>query len=205
MTNKILIVEDNEQYRQGVREFFERMLPVETTFAGDYVEAIHVLYSRPSGAIIDCFFPGDSESESIGAGFDAVEMMRRASRRDTPIEKAIDKVRDVCGAEAAALFARNAKVKDGFLDLEVAMRRDYTQQPLGVLVADEAERLGIPFVLATSTYHHDSLTQPIQDYCNHRGWQLIDCLTGHEDHKASPDFWESAYSSLARRMGGQDE
>lgn len=43
------------------------------------------------------------------------------------------------------------------------MEESESNQPLGVLIAEEARVRGIPFVLATSTYHHDELTQPIQD------------------------------------------
>jgi len=90
--------------------------------------------------------------------------------------------------------------KDYFPALRKALEENPLNQPLGILIAEQAEEKRIPFVLVTSTYHHDILTQPIQDYCQRRKWTLIDCYQGKEDEKATPEFWQIAYETLKNQM-----
>jgi hypothetical protein len=87
--------------------------------------------------------------------------------------------------------------------LREAIKKDPSNQPLGILIADECENRGIPKVLATSSFHHDMLTQPIQTYCALRKWNLVDCSKGRPGEKAQASFWQRAYDSLLREMGGR--
>jgi hypothetical protein len=89
---------------------------------------------------------------------------------------------------------------DYYEELRQALKKDPANQALGILVAEKCEELKIPFVLATSTYHHDLLTQPIQNYCSRRGWSLIDCSPGREHDKETPEYWNHVYEELLRRM-----
>jgi len=84
-----------------------------------------------------------------------------------------------------------------FYDLmEKALEQSETNQPLGILLAEEFKQRKIPFVLVTSTYHHDNLTQKIHEYVGHQGWKLIDCPPNMENGKATPEFWEKAVYTL---------
>ena len=56
-------------------------------------------------------------------------------------------------------------------------------------------------VWSDSTYHHDILTQPIQNYVSKKGWTLVDCAQGCADEKATLPFWERAYGALERKIG----
>ena len=58
----------------------------------------------------------------------------------------------------------------------------------------------IPFVLATSTYHHDELTQPIASYCSRNKWTLIDCKEYNPNEKVETSFWQRAYEALLQEM-----
>ena len=91
---------------------------------------------------------------------------------------------------------REEQARDYYKALNEAMEQSEANQPLGVDVAEFAETLGVPFVLVTSTYHHDMLTQPIQDYAMRKHWRLIDCDKGREDQKATPQFWQKAYEAV---------
>ena len=112
---------------------------------------------------------------------------------------------DLLGEDFAKSAAKNAggeynRDSDPYRRLEKAIERSPSNQPLGILVGEILKTQGIPFVLATSTHHHDSLTQPIQDYCSRRGWRLLDCPRDQPEQKATPEFWRRAYSSLETEM-----
>jgi len=90
--------------------------------------------------------------------------------------------------------------KDYYGDLLAALEKDEHNQPLGIKVAEILSERQIPFTLVTSTFHHDSLTQPIQDYAGKRGWSLVDCSQNKPQEKATPEFWLRAFDTLERRF-----
>ena len=92
--------------------------------------------------------------------------------------------------------------------LRNAIRQSETNQPLGLLVAERCEALSLPFVLNTSTYHHDCLTEPVVAYAGRNGWRIVDCTPKSEQDKANPEFWERAFGELERKLkldGGENE
>ncbi len=109
------------------------------------------------------------------------------------------------GKQVVGLFVRNAlrekatQPTDHYADLERALEENEANQPLGILVAVEAQNLAVPFVLATSGHHHDTLTQPVADYTKRKGWTLIDSSPG-TDGKATPEFWQKVFRELERKM-----
>lgn len=114
-----------------------------------------------------------------------------------------DKLGQILKQDAKWLFKGIEHFKDHYDELRALISRDPFNQPLGILIAEECEQRGLPFVLATSTYHHDALTQPIQDYCGRKGWTLVDCNQNNPNEKASPEFWQRAYNALVRKSGGK--
>lgn len=208
MTKKldILLVEDNAEFREGASTFFKTK-SITPVYAGDFLEFDYLMHHGAfDGVITDCFFPYQTGSEFRDKGFEAIEKMKVACPFDkTPISEALWRAYRVVGEEGLRLFCKNAhvdfdRVADYYLCLDMAVKKSEANQPLGILVAEAAEQRRIPFVLATSTYHHDALTQPIQNYCGRKGWTLVDCGKDSEHQKASPEFWARAYSELERRM-----
>lgn len=125
-----------------------------------------------------------------------------------PIVRALEKI-SVLGKEATTMIAKNTigacyqerdAQRDDYRALIRAMEESEANQPLGLLVAEKADELGLPVILATSTYHHDVLTQPVQRYASDRALRLIDCGPNREDDKASPEFWERAFGELERKL-----
>jgi CheY-like chemotaxis protein len=98
------------------------------------------------------------------------------------------------------IYREYSAPKDYYGALLKAMEESEANQPLGILVAEKADELNLPFILATSTYHHDILTQPVQNYASKKGWKLVDCGPNKEDDKASPEFWERATGELERKL-----
>jgi hypothetical protein len=126
-----------------------------------------------------------------------------------PVVRAIKQV-NMLGKEVASHIAKNTlgmvcksrpyEFRDHYEALAQAMQKDPANQALGILVAEKAEELGIPKILATSTHHHDALTQPIQNYCGKRNWALVDCSQNNPNEKATPEFWKRAYEELLIEM-----
>lgn len=139
------------------------------------------------------FFIGNSQEKDIS---------------QSPVVRAIEQV-SMLGKEATTMIAKNTlgmtyredqAPKDYHGALMKAMEESEANQPLGLLVAEKSDELGLPLILATSTYHHDILTQPVQDYASSKGWKLVDCGPNREDDKASPEFWERAFGELERKL-----
>ncbi len=124
---------------------------------------------------------------------------------ESSITNAIVSTHKLGGKEFASEVARNVfgelyghlpPPQEYYQALQSAIVESESNQPLGILIAERAAELGIPFVLATSTYHHDTLTQPIQDYATRNRWSLVDCEHGKEDEKATQGFWEKTVQAL---------
>jgi hypothetical protein len=98
-----------------------------------------------------------------------------------------------------ATFGSEDGLEEGPYDaLEAAMRKSPDNQPLCVLLGEEAAKRKMPFVLVTSTNHHDKLTQPIFDYARRRNWRLDSAQ--HIDEKSTPGFWEKAYNRMTKEI-----
>tara|TARA_Y100000310_G_scaffold343510_1_gene451496 strand:- start:3210 stop:3839 length:630 start_codon:yes stop_codon:yes gene_type:complete len=208
MTNKILVVEDNLKYAVAAQKYLESR-NLEIACAKDYDDAVNKLTNfLPNSLIVDCFFPKLTGSKDLSLGYEAVQKMLNSDpegRKNTPTTKALRKVGNLLGRDFAKFAAKNAHANyssevDNYWSIEQAIKENESNQPLGILIAEKAEKLGLPFVLATSTFHHDELTQPIQDYASRKGWTLIDCNPNKEDEKATLGFWERVYSSLEGKL-----
>ena len=206
--SKILLVEDVAQY-QDVAQKYLVSRGNDVALAKDYSEAMDRLKNPDfDGVITDCFFPELTGSGNREIGYQAIQKMLASDptgRKTTPTAKAIEKVGNLLGTEAVKQIVKNAHADyrskvDLYWALEQAVKEDETKQPLGILIAEKSEELGLPFILATSTYHHDELTQPIQNYVSRRGWRLVDCGPNSENEKGTPQFWERAFSELERKL-----
>ena len=69
-------------------------------------------------------------------------------------------------------------VRELFRPLKEYMALDASNQPLGYLVAQEAERLGKRFVLVTSLRHAEKTLHPILKSVKNRGWDLLEGAHG---------------------------
>ena len=239
--SRLLIVEDNPEYRKGARDFFDS-ISVSPVYATDYNSAIENLPA--DAAMNDCFFPKETGSGDISLGKEVIDRMAQSDPREMrvrrayevlspfadvndpelrkyvrffvnriqgemsedPVLMAIKQVSEVdkgiatlAAKNTLGLMYREKDDRDYYGALTKAMDESEANQPLGIKVAERATELKIPLVLVTSTYHHDILTQPVQDYAGRRGWRLIDCFQ-NQDEKATPEFWQRAYDALTARV-----
>jgi hypothetical protein len=91
--------------------------------------------------------------------------------------------------------SRNLKctLKEYVDPLRKAMKPEAKERPFGIVAAEVAEREDVPFVLATSKYHHDSgAVGKICVYQRFKGWpEMID-----EMDKSGVNEWKSAVDEL---------
>jgi hypothetical protein len=208
---RLMVVEDNPAFSSAAVEYF-RSVSVNPIIAKDYDDAkTFYEFGDLEGAIVDCFFPYKIGTNTISVGQQVANKMEDTLQYPkNPIGKALKQVGELLGEEFAKLAEKNSRVEylsvvDNFWVMDLAMRRSENNQPLGILVAEELDKRRIPFVLATSTYHHDILTQPIQDYASKMGWRLIDCEPNLEDEKATRGYWLRAYNALIDVMMDQNK
>jgi CheY-like chemotaxis protein len=216
---KILIIEDQQKYRDAASQCFSSRKDVSVDFAVDYDEAMQKLgKGKYSGILTDCFFPKKTGSGDKSAGTKALlEMMA-----DTA-EKAAEHLWEGEGPELVKTYQTMAEQWRSwdFPDLpkSISLLIDTTdplshfkgykglydviksgpedQQPLGTLIVREAEKKGIPCLIVTSTYHHDKLTQPISSLLYDK---MLDVdYWSKKDEKATPEFWEKAYQKLKEK------
>jgi CheY-like chemotaxis protein len=210
--SRILVVEDNSRFREGANKYLSMRGDIRVAYATNYDEAIREIYAEPrlDGAIIDCFFPKIAGSGDLTFGHEAIKRLIASDprgRKTSTVAKALTKVGDLLGGDFAKFAAKNTGVNysgevDNYWALEQAMKESESNQPLGILVAERAGELGVSFILATSTYHHDELTQPIQDYASRKGWRLVDCGLNSEHEKETPEFWARAFGELKETLRG---
>ena len=74
-------------------------------------------------------------------------------------------------------------------------------EPIGVRVAIEAIKLGIPFVLNTAGFHHGRKYEQINGLARGQGWDLVD-PEDHRDYEkdAVAKNWEKAYENLEAKL-----
>ena len=200
MSLRILVVEDNPDYMKACQEYMKDVQGTQV-YAADFVSADEALLNGAyDGAISDCFFPFSTGTNHIAKGREAVRKMMK-----TPVGRSLAKVEGILGTSAALHIGKNARAGEHpegkyFDALMRAMLESEHNQPLGMLVAEMLDERGVPFVLATSTYHHDELTQPICNYAAGKHWTVIDCPQDAPEQKATPEFWERAFAELRRKI-----
>tara|TARA_Y100000310_G_C20651900_1_gene799897 strand:+ start:209 stop:841 length:633 start_codon:yes stop_codon:yes gene_type:complete len=202
MIEELLIIEDNPDFSGAALDYFGG-LGLNPLVVSDYNDFESLLKSRVfDGAVVDCFFPYKTRSEDISKGLEILDRINLELKpSSTPLSKALKQVGNMLGEDFAKLAALNAGIyySSSVNNLEVmkqAMKESEYNQPLGILAGEELSDKNVPFVLATSTYHHDVLTQPIQDYASKKGWRLVDCNPEFDSEKSSLEFWDKAYMNL---------
>lgn len=259
---KLLLVEDQERYREAARSYFSERLEIKVDYASDYQEFRQLFFHNNfDGALIDCFFPDNKGTSYNLFGRLVVEEMARDDPAEREARDLLARVKDYIDVTDRTIrryvkvMARwipnneefidpsTGKELDPFVYLCREFRKVFTKeqltdyfkeglrtifeekdrhygawgddlyqvlldemersedcQPLGIAVAQQMSDTGVPFVLVTSTYHHDKITQPIQDYASRKGWKLIDCERDRSDDKATVGFWDRAFKSLEHRI-----
>ena len=86
-------------------------------------------------------------------------------------------------------------------EMEKAIAKSEENQPLGFLVAEKAEQLGIPFVLGSLRYRGDPPLQKVFERAILREWgEIVDCDPESGDEKATPKYWHRAFNALQVKM-----
>jgi len=210
---KLLLVEDNHEFSDAAlstaKDMKSDIIDYRNIVVADcYNSAQNAIFHGIDTAVVDCFFPRaiDLGIERCLAYHTIAEMMqqdpKQPARNRNPITQSLNRIIELMGVEAAQNFAKNSRVDygstvDPYKHMEAMIKQDDANQPLGIVIAGELEQKNIPFVLATSTYHHDVMTQPIYDYAGRRNWILIDCPKDMPGQKANPEYWQRVFTTLS--------
>jgi hypothetical protein len=90
----------------------------------------------------------------------------------------------------------NRMIKSLFDPLEEYMSNDVSNQPLGYIVAEEAERCKKSFVLVTSLRHAEGSLIPVLRSAKARGWNILEGADGSKD---DPKYWKKAYDLVIQK------
>jgi hypothetical protein len=97
------------------------------------------------------------------------------------------------------LYAQRADLSGVISDIFFPSQEDSSlKAPLGIVMAYELDRAGVPFVLNTSKYHHAAEIGWMVGLCRKENWFMIDSGTskGEGEHKD----WEKAHKTLQERI-----
>jgi hypothetical protein len=72
-------------------------------------------------------------------------------------------------------------------------------EPIGIKVALECSRLGLPFVLNTAGYHHGRRYEWINHLASSEDWNMVDNGSDYEQDADSKD-WNWAFNCLERQI-----
>jgi len=101
--------------------------------------------------------------------------------------------------------------RDGYAALLRAVDDGAHNQPLCIPLGEQADRMGIPFVIATSTNYKNPVTKPVFDYVGrmHRDyvqhgdpakWLIVSCERGYDGLKRKDKFWYRANNALSMQL-----
>ncbi len=179
---KILLVEDQETYRRAAQEYFNRTNCL-VDYASDYDEALERLEKNNyDGIITDIFFPKNKSGDTT---------------LGLLVYQEIDEV-----LKGAPAWCKDVDELEALLE---AIHSDEYKQPLGVKIAQEAEKSHIPFVLSSSLFHHNKIVNPICSYQRLKGWpEIVDGpaygpiakILEQKYKKDTPEFWKRAHEQL---------
>lgn len=191
MDKKILIIEDNvaeaiyaqaELAKGGFRNFRA------VTTLSDGLNAM----PEYNAVLSDLFFPaGDEPTERYSQRFLPLYEQHKQTRfpklkgDDFVVLRAVQAVADVFGvtpqeyvnnvmprmntppyvlkaARDSLVGVTDSEKYERFLKIEEGIRNG-TALPLGIIASERAKELGIPFVIVTSTHHHDDAFEAVRD------------------------------------------
>jgi CheY-like chemotaxis protein len=96
---------------------------------------------------------------------------------------------------------------DYYGDLINAMKESEANQPLGILIAERCEELGLPSILNASTSDGDKFTKLVDKYILKKGWIFVVSSLYYQESYYNPIlskngllFWQRALSELERKI-----
>lgn len=204
---KLLIIDDKDNFRSAAKRYFEQRTDVQVVYAKDYDEAMRSLSKEEyDAALVDCFFPKKRGSNDISLGMEACDRLEAKVSGIFQSENKSDNInRQMIVQSLDKMGVRNVKSYVGLIRKEMeSYDHGITEdmQPLGILVAEEIKKKGIPFLLATNGHHHGGINDIICVYQRLKDWpEIEDGYDGEGRYYGKDDlnFWKLAFTSLEKR------
>ena len=166
MTNEdkkldIFIVEDTPDNMKVAQKYFNKRKDIQPEYALCYNQAMTYLGNKKYGGVItDVFMPENTGINTVRVGKLSKEFYEHMGHKiNQYINRASSKfVENNLGGEK-----RINRILIGYSKLGDEISRG-ENAPLGILIAEKAEKLKIPYILATSLWHHNQLAEPVLFY-----------------------------------------
>ena len=198
MENKkleILVVEDTIENMKVAQNYFNQKKDIAVDYATDYNQAIKKIKNKKyNGLITDLFMP-----EKKGAERDFFLLKDLFGKIYNKIYQDFEE--EIAKGEGASDYKLNYcyELKDYIFSKK-------GNAPFGLLIAEKAEEMGIPYVIATSLFHHNHLAEPV----NYYGYNCLKNFSVHkgcivtgdkgENVKLKQEYWEEAYAKLNEKI-----
>lgn len=221
---KLLFVEDNAVAQSLIAEVFG---DDQIDIAGDYVTAMEKLNQGQYDLVVtDIFFPQETGTgkKELAEGLaerlrsfcqekaistflqkesTMISVVKEARERRFDNEYVISKMRWLA-RQIGSIPARLEIVLAGINSW--LSSQDETDQPLGILIAEECEKRGLKFRMASSLFHHNDKLEAANQLVNSKQWPDIfdyghEISSGEEieNPKEHRIFWEELRKEVMRR------
>jgi CheY-like chemotaxis protein len=204
---KILLVEDNPENLRVAQDYFNQKKDIVVDYATDFNQAMGKLKNkRYDGLITDLFMPDKKRAER---DFFLLKnlYLKIYNKIHQDFEKEIAK-----GEKANSSILRELDYKlNCCYELRDEIFLNKKNAPLGILIAEKAEEMKIPYVIATSLYHHNHLAEPVFYYCykylKNCEIEEGDIITGGEGEnlKLKREYWEKVFTRLITRLNKKNK
>jgi|GEM_PF-3826399 len=227
MKKTILFIEDNVIAQALIAEVFGGE---EITICGDYVAAMEKLSQDQYGLVItDIFFPQETGTGKKELSGELAERLRSFCQKKG-INDFFEKIVEVLSIkeyieedamnDLSYAFEQSEIEAEEIENVMVCQKRaitgidswlsskDETDQPLGVLIAEECEKRSLKFRMASSLFHHNDKLEAINQFVNSKKWPDVFDY-GHkissgkelENPKEYRIFWEELRKEVMKVKG----
>lgn len=199
---KILIVEDNPENLKVAQDYFNQKKDIAVDYATDFNQAMTKLKNkRYDGLITDLFMP-DKKGTERDLFLLKNLYFKIYNKIYQDFEQEIAKGEKADGSELRELdYKLNCcyELRD-----EIFLNKG--NAPLGILIAEKAEEMNIPYVIATSLFHHNHLAEPLFYYA-YRSLKNCEIEEGNimtggegENSKLRKEYWERVFTHLKEKI-----
>jgi len=192
---EILVVEDTLENMEVARSYFDQRKDIAVGYVTNYDQAMKKLEDKKyDGVITDLFMPEKEEGNDPFFLRDFYMKLYETIYQDigrSEYGRYLDRVLNCCYELREEIFSKKGNA------------------PLGILIAEKAKEKEIPYVIATSLFHHNNLAEPAFYYIRHELRGLVEegaIRDGYEENvKLKPEYWERVLLKIEGMIKQKEE
>ncbi len=224
--HEILIIEDRGEYIKAAEKAADQ-LDIEIVVCRDYAQALEEIKIRPSGILTDIFFLEEFGTNKKDKAYEVIDKIKQAVSHDIDIMgvarykartvyNAVTKVADLFGGDVDfvldqlpnPVFSNRMNLEQALVPEKTKRQRESLkaiqsqldeQQPLGVLVAEQAREMGIPYYLLSSYNHHGDKLKGVNAYLQ-KASLIVDAVECNFGDRDKPEYWIEIFNKIAKAV-----